>query len=360
MKLTLNENIRKHRKSFSLTQEQLAEAMGVTVGAVSKWESGMSNPDINMLPVLADFFEISVDVLLGYQPTTRTTELAAGKIRELLLKKNYEEGQAEAEKALQRFPNCFDVVYQSAILYSMKGVEKGDQAALHKSINLFQHACGLISQNTDPSISELSLQTSIGELYVSLGDSERALEHLRKYNACGINNSMIGCILSQLKRHEEALPYFSQTVLDSVLNVFRTVIGLSDYYSHHGNYELAIDILSWMNETICGLKYPDQVCYMDRAQVVLFLSCAQAAADMNDADKAEEYLSQAIDAARRFDKDPSFDALHIRFYHGKPQTIGDDFGETALSGLKKAFMLRENINPILNTLWRKLIDEENK
>jgi DNA-binding XRE family transcriptional regulator len=39
MQLKLNENIKKYRKSMNLTQEELAEAFGVTVGAVSKWES---------------------------------------------------------------------------------------------------------------------------------------------------------------------------------------------------------------------------------------------------------------------------------------------------------------------------------
>ena len=42
MKILLAENIRFFRKASGLTQEQLAEAMGVTVGAVSKWESGVS------------------------------------------------------------------------------------------------------------------------------------------------------------------------------------------------------------------------------------------------------------------------------------------------------------------------------
>lgn len=42
MTVYLSENIRNHRKALGLTQEQLAEAMGVTVGAVSKWESGVS------------------------------------------------------------------------------------------------------------------------------------------------------------------------------------------------------------------------------------------------------------------------------------------------------------------------------
>ena len=57
MEITLSENIRKFRKERRLTQEQLAEVMGVTTGAVHKWESGLSVPDISLIVELADFFD---------------------------------------------------------------------------------------------------------------------------------------------------------------------------------------------------------------------------------------------------------------------------------------------------------------
>ena len=66
MKHSLAKNIRAFRRDASLTQEQLAQAMGVTVGAVSKWESGSSVPDLALIIDLASYFSTSVDVLLGY------------------------------------------------------------------------------------------------------------------------------------------------------------------------------------------------------------------------------------------------------------------------------------------------------
>ena len=65
MNILLGENIRKLRKSQGLTQEQLAEVLGVTPGAVYKWEAKLSVPDINLIIELASFFDTSVDVLLG-------------------------------------------------------------------------------------------------------------------------------------------------------------------------------------------------------------------------------------------------------------------------------------------------------
>lgn len=49
-----------------LTLERLAEALGVTAGAVYKWESGKAMPELGMLVEIAAFFETSVDALLNY------------------------------------------------------------------------------------------------------------------------------------------------------------------------------------------------------------------------------------------------------------------------------------------------------
>lgn len=56
MAFALSEHIRSLRKARGLTQEQLAEALGVTAGAVYKWESRLSLPELPMLVQLADFF----------------------------------------------------------------------------------------------------------------------------------------------------------------------------------------------------------------------------------------------------------------------------------------------------------------
>lgn len=65
MENTLGKRIAANRKRLELTQEQLADRLGITAQAVSKWENDQSCPDINILPTLADIFGISTDELLG-------------------------------------------------------------------------------------------------------------------------------------------------------------------------------------------------------------------------------------------------------------------------------------------------------
>lgn len=57
--------IAKHRKEMDLTQEQLADKLGITAQSVSKWENGVTSPDISLLSSIARIFNISTDELLG-------------------------------------------------------------------------------------------------------------------------------------------------------------------------------------------------------------------------------------------------------------------------------------------------------
>jgi len=63
--LHLSENLRKCRILKNLTQEDIAEYLGITPQSVSKWERGESYPDITLLPALANIFETSIDLLVG-------------------------------------------------------------------------------------------------------------------------------------------------------------------------------------------------------------------------------------------------------------------------------------------------------
>ena len=63
--MNLGEKINKLRKKNNMTQEALADAIGVSAQAVSKWERGVTNPDLYLIPALAEIFEVSADELLG-------------------------------------------------------------------------------------------------------------------------------------------------------------------------------------------------------------------------------------------------------------------------------------------------------
>ena len=75
MKLNIGQNIRTLRRAADMTQDELADKLGVTFQTVSRWENGGSYPDIEFLPAIADIFEVTVDHLLGSDTEMRREQL---------------------------------------------------------------------------------------------------------------------------------------------------------------------------------------------------------------------------------------------------------------------------------------------
>ena len=75
MKLTIGEKLKTLRQAKGLTQEQAAEALGVSPQAVSRWENDAAYPDITLLPGLAIFYDTTADALLGMDGLRREEKL---------------------------------------------------------------------------------------------------------------------------------------------------------------------------------------------------------------------------------------------------------------------------------------------
>ena len=75
MKLYIGENLKRLRLAKGLTQEQLADEIGASVQSVSRWEVNTSYPDVEMIPVIALYFGVSTDELMGVNCAAREERL---------------------------------------------------------------------------------------------------------------------------------------------------------------------------------------------------------------------------------------------------------------------------------------------
>lgn len=107
------------RKEIGVTQEQVAQYVGVTKAAVSKWEKGQSYPDITLLPKLATYFNLSIDSLLGYEPqmTKEHIQQTYAALAKKFAEKPFAEVQIEIEQLLTEYYACFPFVLQMAQIY---------------------------------------------------------------------------------------------------------------------------------------------------------------------------------------------------------------------------------------------------
>ena len=65
MNLNFAENLKRLRKEKEITQEKLADFLGVTGQTISRWELGICYPDLELLPAIANYFGVSIDLLLS-------------------------------------------------------------------------------------------------------------------------------------------------------------------------------------------------------------------------------------------------------------------------------------------------------
>lgn len=351
MEIKLAESIRTFRKERNLTQEQLAEVFGVTVGAVYKWEAGLSMPELPLLVEMADFFDTSVDVLLGYTLKDNRIETTAQRLFACQRAKNAD-GLAEAEKALKKYPNAFTIVYRSAMLYQSLGLYRHDQAMLRRALELLEKARPLLHQNTDPRISEQTLYAAMAETCQELKETDRALTLFMQHNTDGIYSDSIGMILAQLPdRTREALPYLSEALVLHEAALVRIVMGYLNVFLTSGDYAQAKELLDWALPMFTGMSRPGCSGYMDKINLVFYLFQAFVLLKENQPQLARKAAEKAHRLCVRFDAAPSYRTDTIRFAMSG-EAANDNLGETAAQAAQNA--LHQMDDPQMTALWQEV------
>lgn len=125
--MKINEMIKQKRQEQGLTQEQIAQSLGISAPAVNKWEKGNSFPDITLLPTLARLLKTDLNTLLSFQEDLSEEEVAMF-LNTLAQTKDMDLAYDMAMKKISEFPNCPALLYGCAIM--LEGVsaqyQKGD------------------------------------------------------------------------------------------------------------------------------------------------------------------------------------------------------------------------------------------
>lgn len=114
----LSENLIRYRKNQGLTQAEAAEYFGVTKASVSKWETGQTMPDVALLPLIASFYNVTLDELIGYNPLL-TREQIQKIYRDYTLRfstESFPVVYAEIKKKVQYYYSCFPFLLQMSVL----------------------------------------------------------------------------------------------------------------------------------------------------------------------------------------------------------------------------------------------------
>lgn len=330
METTLANNIRRFRKERLLTQEQLAEALGVTAGAVYKWEAKLSVPELNLIMELADFFDTSVDVLLGYQMKDNRLETAVKRLKEYRRRKD-PEGLAEAEKVIRKYPNSFAAVRECAELYICFGCEKHNRDYFRRALELLENCSLLLDQNTDPRINEQTIFGEMATVYMGLEETDKAIELMKAHNAGGMFNHRIGFGLVQKEKTEEAVPFLSEAFASTVTNLVYIIMSYINVFFTRSDYASAEAILHCGTNFFLALRKEGKANYLDKISSGWFAALAGAQFLSGQKEEAQSSMEKARELAVFFDASPSYDDSDIRFITRTEGGIAyDDIGATAM------------------------------
>ena len=185
MKLNFAENIRKLRRENGFTQEQLAEKMGVSFQTVSRWETGVVYPDIELLPVLAELFETRVDELIGC--TKNDKDKILEKRWEEYEKLTVPEEQYAYLKEMKRdFPKIYSIPYKMLKLMYYDEIHRDELCAVFED---FSALC------TDKDYIDFAQ-----EMYISLEEENAVMRYIKN---SGISESDASKYLQSRYRYRD-------------------------------------------------------------------------------------------------------------------------------------------------------------
>lgn len=110
--------IREYRKKKNITQEEMANRLGVTAPAVNKWENGKSQPDIMLLAPIARLLNITLNTLLSFEEKLTGEEInnIIYEMNTKLKDENYEEVFKWAKGKIEQYPSCEQLIWQVALV----------------------------------------------------------------------------------------------------------------------------------------------------------------------------------------------------------------------------------------------------
>ncbi|MBG9538140.1 transcriptional regulator [Bacillus thuringiensis] len=286
--INIHKIIANKRKEKGITQEELAAYIGITKASVSKWETGQSYPDITFLPMLASYFNISIDELICYTPQIGQEDIRDlyHRLAESFSEEPFDEVMMKCREIIKKYYSCFPLLLQMGLLFINHHMltedtdkrieileeamylfsrvqEESDDVSLVKEAVSFQATCYLIlnkpnevlqllGETIRPNVPEEDL---IAQAYQMLGNTEKANEvmqismyqHLIQLvatipNYVVVNASSVEKVEVILNRAFMLIDIYEIETLHPNMTL-KVYYAAAQVYCMQGNFERALEML---------------------------------------------------------------------------------------------------------------------
>lgn len=342
MELSIGKNIQNKRKALGLTQDQLATALGVSIAAVSKWETEAAYPDITLLSPIARLLNSTVDDLLGFEPQLSEEQVIeiCDKCAKLFEDSEFENTLTLSERYIREYPNSpfLKLRMGSVFMMHIPCAETEDAAAnlLERAENLMREAAKSEDIETRESawhsLSALLMQQERYEdalkaldnihsseiepnkmkvsIYYAMGDYEKSkqvAQYLLASHACGCDIAL-GTLANIAKKEKNYLLALRMEKLNLQLS---QMFDKDKLYGQDLNHYLMIaqcyaeqkksrETLDTLHEFVKCAQMPED---SDSIKASPFFSNIE----MHEASQSKGYLNRCV--CQMITKNPAFDFL---------------------------------------------------
>ncbi|ROR23992.1 DNA-binding XRE family transcriptional regulator [Mobilisporobacter senegalensis] len=181
-RLQLAENIIELRHQYKVTQDELAEFLGISKASVSKWENRQNYPDITLLPRLASYFNVSVDQLLGFkaQMTKEKIKECYHELASDFANLPFEEVMTKTNELVKEYYSCYPLLMQIVILWMNHFNMAGSESRQKEILKSIMRLCDRIiteSESTGLSSDAVVLKAMV---QIQMKETQEAIESLEE------------------------------------------------------------------------------------------------------------------------------------------------------------------------------------
>lgn len=233
-KLLIGDVIYRLRKEKGITQDQLANFIGVSTAAVSKWESRISYPDITLLPILATFFNVNIDTLLNFKIELTDEEVMNifVECERLFSNGELQEAIGRSKDYISKYPHSYYLKLRIGFLfnmYSWKSSDKEDgMKMIGYSIELFEDVAKNCSKV------ELVEQAlfQLGAYYPTIGEEGKAIEALNRIHKSELDpDVLLSHIYINRNELKKARKMLQSKLYKGIDDIGHACIGLANSYT---------------------------------------------------------------------------------------------------------------------------------